>query len=380
MKCFAIKASVTAALLFAALAPAPSAARSEPPLPYDTSAAVQYQGSTDGLPQVRFIRGDTDYLLALNPDLYTGAEDLRRESRWVRRNAADLELFWKIYGDSALFSMSAYAGVLWQTAQIDLHLVRYAGAWEITNPPTLPLGGRRIAGIIEAAPTGVERIVALLHLVAHQLIADAPRLEYPQLNHPLARRTPYHRENLCELLALSVAADIIEHDALLEMMNDPEYARRHPGYELLFTDLWGVWTLSAALPLTDYLSQEPFSGSVRFHADSALAAEQISSDIAQTLAQRKLPIEGQMGLALEPAPAGLLVKQADPERLGFAYGIVEGDVIRTINGLRAQSLREFYREFLSTYETAGAELRLRRGGQEYTVTIKLAPEPLELEP
>lgn len=378
MKYLAITASLTAALAICALGGATSVAGAD--LSFDTTEAAQYLGPRDGLPRVNFIRGDTDYLRALNPDLYTGAADLRRESRWVRRNAADLELFWKFYGDSALSSLSAYAGILWQTAALDIHLVRYAGAWEIANPPTMPLGGRRIAGIIEAAPSGVERIVALLHLLAHQLIANAPRLEYPQLNHPLTKRTPYHRENLCELLALSVAADIIDHDALLEMMNDPEYARRHDGYDLLFTDLWGIWTLSAALPLTDYLSQEPFSGSVRYHADSALAAEQISADITQTLAQRTLPVEGQMGLALEPAPSGLLVTQSDPERLGFAYGIVEGDVIRTINGLRARTLREFYREFLSTYEAAGAELRLRRGGQEYTVTIKLAPEPLELEP
>ncbi len=87
-----------------------------------------------------------------------------------------------------------------------------------------------------------------------------------------------------------------------------------------------------------------------------------------------------MGVALEQTATGLKVIDADPERLAFAYGISEGDIIRTINGAPAKNLRDFYSELLSTYETTGAKLRVRRGSEEFTVVIKVAPNGFNASP
>ena len=362
------------------LLPTDSQARRKTPPPYDTSSTVEFHGAVDSLPTVRFITGDEDYLLALNADLYPTPADLKAETRWVRRHSRSLKKFWQLYGDSALASLSTYAGIPWRQKSIKVYFVRYLSSWEAPDPPTLPLGGRRLAGIVEAGPAGAEQILQLLHLLAHQLLNGASRLEYPQLNHALMKRSPYHRENIVELLALSVAADILNHDKLLETINSPAYARRHPGYDLFFADLWEIWTLSADYPLTKYLAEEPFTGSVRFRADSTLAAHAIKKSKRQAAHQRQIPPGGQMGIALEQTASGLKVIDADPERLAFAYGITEGDIIRTINGAVAKNLREFYSELLSTYETSGAKLRVRRGSEEFTITIKVAPTGLDVSP
>ncbi len=379
------RASQLSALVMLALAglwllPTSIQARRKTAPPFDTSSTIEFHGSTDSLPKLSFITGDQEYLLALNADLYPTRADLRAESRWTRRQSKELKLFWELYGDSALASMATYAGISWRQEKIKVYLVRYLSSWELPTPPTLALGGRRLAGIIEAGPTGAERILQLLHLVAHQLINQASRLEYPQLNHALLKHSPYHRENMVELLALSVAADILDIDKLLETINSPAYARRHPGYDLFFADLWEIWTLSADLPLTKYLAEEPFSGSIRFRADSTLAARTIKKSKTQTAHQREIPAGGQIGIALEQTATGLKVIDADPERLAFAYGISEGDIIRTINGVPAKNLRDFYSELLSTYETTGTKLRVRRGSEEFTVIIKVAPTGFELSP
>ncbi|MFQ5606908.1 MAG: PDZ domain-containing protein [Candidatus Zixiibacteriota bacterium] len=347
-------------------------ARRKTELPYDT-LNVEFQGATDSLPRVRFSYGDEGFLYALNADLYPTAGDLKAEKRWIKKQAKDLDLFWRFYGDSILASLSTYSGVAWSGGSITVELVRYLSAWELANPPTLPLGGRRRAGIIEAGPSAAERLIQLIHLLAHQLLDRAPRLEYPHLKSALMKRSPYHSENMLNLLALSVAADILHYDAFLETINSPRFARRRPGYELLFSELWGIWTLSQSSPLISHLATEAFDGSVRFRADSSLAAQEIRREVSQIQSHRGLPPGGQLGLALEKVAGGFKVSDADPEKLAFAYGILEGDVIRSVNGLPAKKLREFYRELLNTYEAGGAELRIRRDNNEFTVTIKLAP-------
>lgn len=357
----------------------PVQARRQQPPPYDTSSAIQYQGPTDSLPKVSFIRGSADYLMALNADLYPSAQDLKAESRWIRRQSKELGRFWEQYGDSVLVSLATYAGLPWTVSHIKIHYVRYLSDWELPNPPTMPLGGKRVAGIIEAGPVGAERIVQLIHLLAHQLLSSASRLRYPELNHPLLKRSPYHRENITELLALSVAADILDHERLLATLNSPSYARRRPGYDLFFSDLWGIWTLSATLPLIDYLRQEAFDGLVRYHADSTLEASNYKVEVKLVATQRQLPPGGQFGLALEVVASGLKVTDSDPDRLAFAYGIFEGDIIRSVNGQPARILREFFSELLSTYESAGATLRIRRGSEEFSLIIKLAPADTPLE-
>jgi PDZ domain len=366
------------ALVILWLLPSPLQARKKAELPFDTSSTVEFHGSVDSIPEVRFITGNAGYLLALNADLYPTPADVRAETRWIRRHSKDLKLFWAHYGDSALASMATYAGIPWSQREIRIDLVRYLSTWELSSPATIPLGGRRLAGIMVAGPSGAEQILQLLHVLAHQLINQTSRLEYPQINHALMKKTPYHLENIIELLALSVAADILSHDKLLEAINSANYARRHPGFDLFFSDLWEIWTLSADYPLIKYLAEEPFSGSVRFRADSTLAANTIRKSKKQTAHQRDIPPGGQMGIALEQTASGLKVLDADPERLAFAYGISEGDVIRTINGATAKNLREFYGELLSTYETTGAKLRVRRGSDEFTVTILVAPSGFDI--
>lgn len=348
-----------------------SAAR-KAPLPFDT-LRVEFRGSSNSLPRVRFSYGSGDYLYALNADLYPTPGDLKAERRWIKRQAKELDVFWALYGDSVLASLSTYAGTPWKKSPIRIDLVRYLSSWELPTPPTLPLGGRRLVGIIEAGPSGPERLIQLIHLLAHQLLSSASIIEYPQLNHALMRRSPYHRENMVNLLTLSVAADILHYDAFLKTINSATFARRHPGYDLLFADLWGIWTLSETSPLISYLATEAFDGAIRFKADSSLAARDIQREVAQTEAQRGLPSGGQLGLALEKVASGYKVIESDPEKLAFAYGILEGDVIHSVNGFSSKKLREFYRELLSTYEAGGAELRIRRDNDEFTVMIKLAP-------
>lgn len=354
------------------LFPASVSAARKAPLPFDT-LNIEFRGSTDSLPRVRFSYGDGDYLYALNADLYPTPGDLKAERRWIKTQARELTVFWRLYGDSVLASLSTYAGVPWKNSPIQIDLVRYLSAWELPAPPTLPLGGRRLAGIIEAGPSGPERLMQLIHLLAHQLLSSVSRIEYPQLNHALMKRSPYHRENMVNLLALSVAADILHYDAFLKTINSATFARRHLGYDLLFADLWGIWTLSESSPLTGYLATEAFDGAIRFKADSSLAAREIRREVAQTQAQRGLPTGGQLGLALEKVASGYKVVESDPEKLAFAYGILEGDVIHSVNGFSSKRLREFYRELLSTYEAGGAELKIRRDNVEFTVLIRLAP-------
>lgn len=362
---------VFAVCAFQLLAGSVSAAR-KAPLPFDT-LNIEFQGPTDLLPQVRFSYGGSDYLYALNADLYPTSTDLKAERRWIKRQARDLDVFWALYGDSVLASLSTYAGTPWKNTPIRIDLVRYLSAWELPTPPTLPIGGRRLAGIIEAGPSGPERLIQLIHLLAHQLLSSVSRIDYPQLNHALMKRSPFHRENMVNLLTLSVAADILHYDAFLKTINSATFARRHLGYDLLFADLWGIWTLSESSPLTSYLATETFDGAIRFKADSLLAARDIHREVALTEAQRGLPTGGQLGLALEKVASGYKVIESDPEKLAFAYGILEGDVIHSVNGFSSKELREFYRELLSTYEAGGAKLKIRRDNDEFTIFIKLAP-------
>lgn len=355
--------------------PSQANAARKAPLAFDT-LNVEFRGPANSLPKVRFSYGASEYLYALNADLYPTSGDLRAEKRWIKRQAKELDVFWALYGDSVLASLSTYAGVPWsgdKRVSIRIELVRYLSAWELPNPPTLPLGGRRRAGIIEAGPSGPERLIQLIHLLAHQLLSQASRLDYPQLNHALMKRSAYHRENMVNLLALSVAADILHYDAFLKTINSATFARRHLGYDLLFADLWGIWTLSRLSPLINYLAAETFDGAIRFKADSLLAARNIRREVSQTQAQRGLPTEGQLGLALEKVASGFKVVESDPEKLAFAYGIFPGDVIHSVNGLSSKKLREFYHELLATYEAGGAELKIWRNNEEFTVLIKLAP-------
>ncbi|MCH9031151.1 MAG: hypothetical protein IIB00_02685 [candidate division Zixibacteria bacterium] len=343
------------------------------PIPFDTSSTIRFGGDRDVLPNVIFELGRQDYLSALNPDLYPTRGDVRSESRWVRRNWKPLSLFWRIYGDSVLTSLVTYSGIPWSQDRITIHIVRYFGEWESISPATIPIGGKRTGAQFEAAPSGAEMYLHLIHALAHQLLAGASKRDFPELKNPLTKASPFHLERLVELLALTVAVDIFKRDDFLEMTQSESYANRRKGVKLFFDDMWGIWILSERAPLISYLRDEPRRGQMVFRADSALAALSHKQKSEFAVRQRKLPHGGQMGLALEPVSSGLRVTAADPERLAFAYGIFEDDILRSVNGKPARDLREFYREFLNSYESTGANLKIRRGSDEFIIQIKLAP-------
>lgn len=343
------------------------------PIPFDTSSTIQFAGDREALPRVSFELGRQDYLSALNPDLYSTRGDSRSESRWVRRRWKPLDRFWRIFGDSVLASLVTYSGMPWSQERITIHVVRYYGEWESISPATIPIGGKRTGAQFEAAPSGAEMYLHLIHAMAHQLIAGVSKTDFPELKSPLTKASPFHLERLVELLALTVAVDIFKSDDFLKMTQSESYSSRRKGSKLFFDDMWGIWILSEQTPLISYLRDEPRRGQMVFRADSALAAQTHKQKTEFVMRQRKLPHGGQMGLALELVSSGLRVIAADPERLAFAYGIFEDDILRSVNGKPARDLREFYREFLSSYESTGANLKIRRGSDEFTIRIKLAP-------
>jgi len=69
------------------------------------------------------------------------------------------------------------------------------------------------------------------------------------------------------------------------------------------------------------------------------------------------------------------VDKIDPFRLGYAAGLVEGDIIRRVNGRLVRNHRQLVEAILSSMDDGGATLQVVRDGKTEVVVIRPMPLP-----
>ncbi|MBD3402305.1 PDZ domain-containing protein, partial [candidate division GN15 bacterium] len=247
------------------------------------------------------------------------------------------------------------------------------------NPVILPLGGIRTGDLIEAPPSGARLQFGLIFQMAKRMLAQSYRPDdgvYLSIaDHPLMRHGPYRRDNLAMLLAMVTAEQVIGLDSTFDAYQSAYWKKRHAGREIFEQYLLKEWILTPERPLATWIAEEPYGS--RLVAMTRPPRRSRTDETSGRQYVEGLPTKGRLGFSVRTDDRGrLVVDKIDVGRLAYASGLMEGDVIRQVDGRRVSSHRELIARILEGLQGLGATLSIQREGQPMTVVI----QPLELSP
>ncbi len=336
-----------------------------------------YTGYADALPSVNLNSRSVAYQQSLYPDYYASHSALR-DLRWVARNDSLLVEFFKQNDTLILQTLSDLSGLTWQEESFDIYLLRYYPTAGNPDPLTIPIGGIRRGHLTEASPDGARLRLDLIYQMARRMLAQcvSPENDYyhPVADHPLMQQGVYRRENLAMLLALVTAEQVIGLDSTYIAYQSSFWKQRHPGREVFEQYLLNDWILNAERPLVQWVMEEPYGSTLVSITRPPRKSRTTSSGRALEYIEG-LPLKGQLGFSITVDAANkLLVDKIDLERVAFACGLRESDIIRQVNGVRVRSHRDMIEKILETFNDGGATLQIVREKENTTVLL----QPIDL--
>jgi hypothetical protein len=345
------------------------------------SSQVGYPSETDSLsgasnlPRVRINNRAAALQVSLYPDYYTNRSVLTDQS-WVTQHDSVFTTFWRDKGDSVLATLARLSGIDWVDVAIDLYLVRYYPSVGGSDPMVIPLGGIRQGALIEAVPLGCRMQLNIIYQFSRRLLGQAGRSDNPDLwsiaGHPLMQPGPYGQDNLAMLLALATARHVIGADSTDAAYRSAFWSQHMSGREVFEKYLLSKWTLSETRTLAQWIAAESPESELVSLITVAQSGTRTVSGRKQVYVEG-LPLKGQFGFSSKIDERGqFVVDRIDSTRLAYACGLRVGDVIRSVDGVRARSHKELLERLLSGMEKGGATMSILR----FDRTLLLLVQPL----
>ena len=310
---------------------------------------------------------------SLYPEFYR-THSAQRDLLWVERNDSAATNFVEDWGDSILSVLAELSGFPWEEERLELHLLRYYPSVGAHDPLVIPLGGMKGTGLTEAAPTGGRMRLNLIYQLARRNLAQADKTTDPFLSavgaHPLMQPTPYRRDNLALLLALVTSQRILGLDSTFAAYHSAFWTQRTPGRKVMEENMLSEWILSTERPLARWILDEP-RGSRLVALTRAPRTNRGTGNTRPLSYVEGLPTKGQLGFSIKKdARSRLVVDKTDPTRLAFANGLLEGDIIREVDGRRVRTHKSLVESILDGLETGGATLTIIRNDMSETLVIR----------
>lgn len=353
-------------LLLSTQAPAQMLMGTEPVIEYDLP-----------VPDVRLNDRAIQFQSSLYPDFYK-TNSARGDMRWVQAHDSALVEFWQTKGDSTLFLLSQFSGLDWVEDRFDIYALRYYPSFGGSDPLVIPVGGKRQGVLAMAAPEGCVQQLNLIYRLAHRMLSQAERADDPfyraMATHPLMQPSPYRRDNVAMLLALVTAQQVIGLDSTFTAYQSAFFKKLTPGRTIFEKYLLSEWILTAEHPLAQWVIDEPY----RSRLVSLTRAPKISKDPTggrKRVYVEGLPLKGRLGFSVTIANNNrLTVEKIDVQRLAYACGLREDDVIRSVDGKRLRTHKQLVEYIIASLDEGGATLSILRDGSSETVLI----QPLDL--
>lgn len=343
-------------------------------LPADTTPTPVYY---EGIPRVNINSRSVSLQQSLFPDYYQTHSALR-DLKWVERNDSSLTRFWAESGRFILHTLSELSGLDWLEGELDLYLVRFYHSGGNGDPLIIPVGGVRKGALTESIPSDIRMKLNLIYHLSHRMLSQAERFEadfnHPISEHPLMQSGPHRRDNLAMLLALVTCEKIIGLDSTFAAYQSAFWKQRHPGREVFEKYLLTNWVLSSARPLTRWILDEPYNSQLVALTRPPRTVRSKASDQPMKYIE-DLPLKGQFGFSLKIGLTNKrVIHRIDPDRIAFACGLREGDVIRSVDGQRIRNHRDMIGKILTTYKNGGSTLQIVRDEESMTILL----QPLDL--
>jgi len=329
------------------------------------------------IPEVNLNDRAAAFQTSLFPQYYR-SHSVTADLKWLSNNDTALVNFWHSKGDTVLHLLRELSGFEWYETDFDIYLVRYHNSLGSGTPLVLPVGGIRRGGLFEVAPDGNRLVLDLVYQLSHRMLDQTVQPQHdirlPIADHPLLRPSPYRRDNIAMLLAVSVCQSLIGIDSTKAAYESAFWENYFPGRQVLERYLLDQWVLTPDFTLSDWLHQESWSSEL-VQITRPPRKESPNSATPRQFVEG-LPFKGKLGMAVSNSSSGLLrVDLVDSHRLAFACGLREGDLIRRVNGRRAHNHKELVEMILTLLdEKGGATLQVVRDDG----TIEVLIQPLKL--
>ncbi|MGH7557573.1 MAG: PDZ domain-containing protein [Gemmatimonadota bacterium] len=356
-------AAVPALAIFLAALSAPGAVRAQP----DGSA----------VPVVRFHFGDAGELLqTAYPDRYgIGGRRLADDLEWARENSEEITGWWESQGRLFLQRLQDLTGLPWWYRQIDVYVVRYWPVVSIEHPLVLALDAIRLPGGGETSvpEEGDVRALLLAHQLAHYLLDDPEfvpdEARAAAYDHPLMAPGNYAVEALVNWVVYRALGELWGEDRLRAAATNELWRAYNPNHGFVVDELEPRHRLSRMATLADWLEANP-EGSEIFGIREAYLRQ--AATPAAPVSERELTTGHDYGLDLAATFEGrVFVAYVDEGSPAALSGLVEGDVLLTIEGRRATGDVTAAQAALDDSWERDREINLsvERGGEELFFTI-----------
>lgn len=325
------------------------------------------------IPQVAINDRAANLQRAAYPALYnerSAADDIE----WVQENDSVLVAFWEEQGDTVLHILTELSGIEWTENDFEIYLVRYFPTIGSANPTIIPYGGISHGSLMKAVPNDNRLIFDLIFQLSGRMLDQAKiparEIYYPAAGHPLMEPTPYRRDNLALTLALATAQNVLGYDSAMVALESSFIKQNMVGYKIFERYFLNKWILAPDRPLVSLIMAEPY-GSSLVRGTRTPRIKKSNAYAGPRLFVEDLPIKGQLGFAVELNSSNqLYVSKIDPYRVGFMSGLIEGDVIRRVNGHIVRNQKAMIEAILETYYTGGATVQIMRDGSLETIILK----------
>jgi hypothetical protein len=340
--------------------------------------AAPSQAQEAGIPVVRFhVETAAELLQTAYPERYgLGGAALEEDLEWAREHAGSVTEGWDERGPLFLQRLEDLAGLPWPARQIDVYLVRVWPVVSIEHPLVLALDAIRAPGGREVPVPEDEDVRSLLldHQLAHQLLDDPDFLpedeRAPAYGHPLMSEGDFAVEALVNWLVYRTLEDMWGEERLERAASNEVWRAYNPSHGFVVDELEPRHRLSRTATLADWLAANP-EGSEIFRVREAYL-RQANVPVEVVPAERERTTGSEAGIDLGATYEGrIFVAYVDEGSPAARVGVLEGDVVRTIEGRLVGSDVAAAQAALDASWRDDAELNLsvEREGEEIFFTL-----------
>jgi hypothetical protein len=330
------------------------------------------------IPVVRFhVEAAAELLQTAYPDRYgLGGDALEEDIEWAREHAGAITDRWSGWGSLYLQRLEDLAGIAWPARQIDVYLVRVWPVVSIEHPLVLALDAIRAPGGRDVPVPGDDdvRSLILAHQLAHHLLDDPDFLpedgRAPAYDHPLMSEGDFAVEALVNWLVYRTLDDMWGEKRLERAASDEVWRAYNPSHAFVVDELEPRHRLSRTATLADWLAANP-EGSEIFRVREAYLRQ--ANLPIEALPERERTTGSEPGIDLGATFEGqIFVAYVDEGSPAARVGVLEGDVVRTVEGRPVGSDIAATQAALEASWRENGELNLsvEREGEEIFFTLE----------
>lgn len=324
------------------------------------------------IPEVKLNYQTEELQQSLYPDFYT-SRNVIVDKNWVVEQSASLDSFWVSQGDTVLHIIRELSGVEWIESKFDIYMIRYYPTLGSADPLILPVGGYFDGTLIETAPTDNIMKFNLIYQLSKRMLnqADRPQdlIKTSLAFHPLFKSTPYRRDNLAMLLAVNTSYSVLGLDSTNVVLKSTFWEHYLPGMKIFREYFENRWVLTPDNTLSDYVLNESYSSDI---VRMSRTPQIKKSDFEQRERYfvENLPLAGRLGFSTRINDNNqLVIDKIDTYRLGYASGLLEGDIIRRVDNKLVRNHKKMVEYILESLDKEGSLLEISRDGKRFEILL-----------